>query len=195
MISKNYKITIIGDTGVGKSSIVYSFINGEKFNGTMIPTIGVAFMTKTISINENKIILQIWDTAGQERFRSIARLYYKDSFGCLCVFDLTSRKSFDGLNIWIRDYLDGNNSNNHNIIIIGNKSDMDKDFWAVSEDEISYMCIKYSCKYLSTSSITGYNINQAFEMLAENIQTTQMKSYDISDTYNPKVKTCGSCYI
>ena len=70
------KIIIIGDSGVGKSSITNQYIQGV-FKKKLEPTIGVEFATKTIEVSKQVVKLQIWDSAGQENYRSITRSYYR----------------------------------------------------------------------------------------------------------------------
>ena len=91
------KIIIIGDSNVGKSSLLKKFVKNE-FSENRIQTIGVDYATKNIHIHNSNIKLQIWDTAGQERFRSLCTTYYKGSNGVILVFDITDRESFKHIN-------------------------------------------------------------------------------------------------
>ena len=88
------KILIVGDSGVGKSCIQSRFTN-ETFEDDHSPTIGVEFATKTITINNNKVKLQIWDTAGQEGFRSITRSFYRNADGVLLVYLIGNQLDLD----------------------------------------------------------------------------------------------------
>ena len=85
-----FKFILIGDTGVGKTSLISRFITGQ-FNTDHEFTIGVEFGAKVISVNNRAIKLQIWDTAGQEEFRAITRFYYRSSAAALVVFDTTRK--------------------------------------------------------------------------------------------------------
>ena len=87
------KIVIIGAPGAGKTSLMLRFIENH-YDESYISTIGVDFKLKTIRMGDDILKLQVWDTAGQERFRSITRSYYRNSHGCLAMFDLTDRTSF-----------------------------------------------------------------------------------------------------
>lgn len=103
-----HKIVIIGDSGVGKSSIVKNYllninspiIINNNFLDRPEPTIGAAYYTVQI----NNIKLQVWDTAGQERYHSICPIYYRGSSGCICVFDVTNRSSFEHIIYWIDSF-------------------------------------------------------------------------------------------
>lgn len=90
-----FKIVLLGDSGVGKSNLVFRFTKNE-FNKDSKSTIGVEFATKTVQIEDDKLVkAQIWDTAGQERYRSIASSYYRGAVGALLVYDVTDRNSFN----------------------------------------------------------------------------------------------------
>ena len=89
-----FKIVLLGDSGVGKSNLVFRFTKNE-FNKDSKSTIGVEFATKTVQIEDNKLVkAQIWDTAGQERYRSIASSYYRGAVGALLVYAVTDRNPF-----------------------------------------------------------------------------------------------------
>src|SRR5687767_1706135 len=96
------KLIIIGDSGVGKSTIMSMYCD-DTFMENYVSTIGVDFKVKIIDVNDKIAKVQIWDTAGQERFKSITRSYYKDANGVLLVFDLTNRQSFIKLEQWINE--------------------------------------------------------------------------------------------
>jgi small GTP-binding protein len=168
MAIHNFKVVLIGDSGVGKTSIVSCFIY-QKADPNPYPTIGGAFCAKEMYVaNGKKVVLKIWDTAGQERFRSITKIYYKNAYGCLCVFDLTNRASFNNLNEWINEYKDTDNKKSV-IIILANKADFAESKWAVSRTELDDFAAVHQCEYLYTNCINGTNIDEAFEKLAAGI--------------------------
>ena len=88
-----YKLVIVGDTGVGKSSLLLRFADNQ-FYENYLATIGVDFRFKTMNIDGKLVKFQIWDTAGQERFRTITSAYYKGSHGILLVYDMTVGQSY-----------------------------------------------------------------------------------------------------
>ena len=99
------KVVLIGESGVGKTSIITRYIS-DTFSSTLSPTSGANFTTKTVDIKEynQKIKFEIWDTAGQEKYRSLAKVFYKNSSACILVYDITRRNSFEELkNFWINE--------------------------------------------------------------------------------------------
>ena len=89
------KTLIIGNSGVGKTSIISRYIN--KFSPNIKSTIGASFTNKNVTIDGKKIIFEIWDTAGEERFRSINSIFYQDAYICVLVYDITNVKSFQDI--------------------------------------------------------------------------------------------------
>ena len=103
--SFTFKLLTIGESGVGKTSIIQRYINNTFTPG--IPTTGGAnFTTKTMKFEEEnqKIKFEIWDTAGQEKFRSLAKVFYKNAAVCILVYDITRKESFEELeNFWVEE--------------------------------------------------------------------------------------------
>lgn len=161
-----YKIVLIGDAGVGKSSILAFLMNDRP---PTEPTVGAAYAYKKIKINEREVKLNIWDTAGQERYKSLAPIYYRNASGCMCVFDLTNKSSFQNLEHWITEFKDGDITKNKKIMIVANKCDCNEYDWCTTEENIKSLAEEYNCDYILTSCINGTNINEAFHRLAESI--------------------------
>ena len=96
---KNFlKIVILGDSGVGKTTILQQYLSGK--TGASKPTIGADFSKKEILIDNTVVTLQIWDTAGQEKFQSLGYAFYRGADCCALVYDITSQQSFDSLSRW-----------------------------------------------------------------------------------------------
>ena len=115
------KVVLIGESGVGKTSIIQRFITNI-FNPQQKTTGGANFIEKKMEINEFKIKFEIWDTVGQERFRSLAKVFYNNASVCIMVYDITSKKSFDALKeYWsedVKNNVSGSASKSKNNIII-----------------------------------------------------------------------------
>ena len=155
------KILILGDSGVGKTSILIKYIN-NKFDESHIATIGVDYMDKTIKYKNINIKLQIWDTSGQEKFRSIARNFYRNSDAIFIVFDLNNKDTYDSIKQWINDVEEY--CPNIKKILLGNKSDLEKN---VSEEIIKNFAKENNLQYFETSAKNGTNIKEAFKAMVD----------------------------
>lgn len=101
-MSMQKKVVILGDSGVGKTSILFRYIF-DRFDQSNLPTLGASFKSKMITLpSENdQIKLNLWDTAGQEKFKSLTRMYYQDAEAALIVYDTTFRESFESAKNWV----------------------------------------------------------------------------------------------
>jgi len=178
MNSKKYfKVILIGQCSVGKSSIIYRLCN-KKFGGIIDPTIGCAFNRKYLEINDKTVALNCWDTAGQERFKSIVPMYFKDADGIVITFDVTNANSFQELEkYWlplIIEYYDDHEL--PKIVFAANKMDLvpDNDIVQINK-RIDADVIKLSTLYdidimcFKTSAFSGINVNKMFEKLASKL--------------------------
>lgn len=129
-----FKIVLLGESAVGKSSIVHRFVKNT-FDDLRESTIGAAFLTQSIVLPESNttIKFEIWDTAGQERYKSLAPMYYRKANAALCVYDITSHASFEKAQDWIKE-LKRQAPDGIVICLVGNKLDLEDR--QVSQDEI-----------------------------------------------------------
>lgn len=162
-----FKILLIGESGVGKSSILLRFAE-DSFQDVQGVTIGVDFKIRTIVIDGKRVKLQIWDTAGQERFRTVARAYFRGTHGVIVVYDITNRNSFNAMHYWFEQLAIYAPSNCIKLIV-GNKLDRAFDR-AVSSEEAAAHAQEQNVLYLETSAREKTNILEAFEMLAREIK-------------------------
>ena len=116
------KTILVGDSGVGKTSIIGRYLN--QFKEHEKPTIGASFSNKLEKIDGNEILFEIWDTAGQERYRSVNTLFYQDAYICILVYDITSKKSFESLGNFWYNAVKENGSNELIFHVAGNKIDL-----------------------------------------------------------------------
>lgn len=160
----SFKILLIGDSGVGKSSLLVSFISSSVED--LAPTIGVDFKIKQLTVGEKRLKLTIWDTAGQERFRTLTSSYYRNAQGIILVYDVTRRETFTNLSdVWTKE-LDLYSTNQDCVkMLVGNKVDKDSER-DVTRDEGMSLAKEHGCMFLECSAKTRQNVEQCFEELA-----------------------------
>ena len=161
------KIVFIGNSNVGKTTIIHRFIKDTFLNDKVISTVSVSYQNKKIKIDPyTELDMQIWDTAGQERYRSITCSYLRDSNGIFLVFDLSDKKSFDDLDFWIKEVNDADINDKICIkMLIGNKFDSPNKI--INENEAKKFAEENGMKYLSVSAKDGINIITMFEMIGD----------------------------
>ncbi|WLF79349.1 GTPase Ypt5 [Lodderomyces elongisporus] len=130
-----FKLVLLGESAVGKSSIVHRFVKNT-FDDMRESTIGAAFLTQSITIPETEttVKFEIWDTAGQERYKSLAPMYYRNANAALCVYDITSSSSFTKAQDWISE-LRKQAPEGIVIALVGNKTDLEEER-EVNQDEV-----------------------------------------------------------
>ncbi|XP_047980630.1 ras-related protein RABC1-like [Salvia hispanica] len=165
-----FKLLMIGDSGVGKSSLLLSFTS-DAFE-ELSPTIGVDFKVKHLTLGGKKLKLAIWDTAGQERFRTLTSSYYRGAQGVIMVYDVTRRDTFTNLSdIWAKE-IDLYSTNQDCIkMLVGNKVDKDSER-VVSKKEGIDFAREYGCLFIECSAKTRVNVEQCFEELVLKILDT-----------------------
>ena len=170
-----FKIVIIGDTYVGKTNILSRYISNE-FDPNSNSTIGVELTTKTYNFDNNDVKVQIWDTAGQEKYRSITSSYYKGAQGCLLVYDITKKKSFDNIDKWYSE-LKSNSDEKIYTMLLGNKSDLGENR-EVSIEEAEKKAKNFNIAFMETSAYNGNNINKAFNELINNVYQNNKHAFN-----------------
>lgn len=164
-----FSLILLGDSGVGKSSILHQFSEGYHFPN-ITATIGVAFYSKLIEIHGCRIKLKVSDTGGQDRFRSIVPMYYRNTVGGLLVFDITKRESYDNLSVWLEDVQKYAGTYKHVFVLVGNKTDHVTNR-KVSEEEALSFATQHNMEYYETSAKNGSNIEEVFYRLADKLLT------------------------
>jgi Ras-related protein Rab-1A len=160
------KILITGDSQVGKTTLLYRYIEDE-FVDTTTMTVGVEFSYKELQFNNTIVQLQIWDIGGQERFRFMVDKYIKGAHGALLLFDTTSMKSFVNVKKWER--LLRKENSDLPILLVGTKADLDE--FSVVQDYYPELTAKKleMVDYLKTSSKLGLKVDEAFKILCKDI--------------------------
>ena len=166
MSVESFKVVLVGESGVGKTSIISQFID-QTFQEDQQSTTGGSFSTKSVVCDGGKILkFEIWDTAGQERYRSLTTMFYKDANAAIMVYDVTRKDSFEELqNYWAKQIKE---SSPENIILViaANKSDL-IEYETVDEGEARNFAKEISAIFISTSAKNSEGINNLFEEIAK----------------------------
>ena len=160
------KIVLIGEASVGKTSIIYQFID-KIFQEDLQSTIGGTFNSKSIKCNNNKTLnLEIWDTAGQERYRCVTKMFYKEADVAILVYDITSKSSFEELkNYWVEQVLEAS-PKNIMLVIVANKSDL-IDNEQVDEEEARNYAKKVNADFFVISAKENNSVNELFKSISK----------------------------
>jgi len=164
------KIIILGDSGVGKTSLMYQYVN-KKFSNQYKATIGADFLTKEVMVDDKLVTLQIWDTAGQERFQSLGVAFYRGADACVLVFDVNVAKTFENLNSWREEFLiqaGPRDPENFPFIVLGNKIDLENSRVVSQKKALAWCAAKGNIPYFETSAKEAINVEQAFQTVAKN---------------------------
>lgn len=196
-----FKLLIIGDSGVGKSSLLIRF-SDNTFSGSYITTIGVDFKIRTVLLHGERVKLQIWDTAGQERFRTITNTYYRGTHGVIVVYDVTNGESFGNVKRWLQEI--ESNCDIVNKVLVGNKND-DPTRKVVTTEDAERFANQMEIKLFETSAKDNINVEEMFLAITEQVlkhkkQTQKQKqSETASDTVQlgeraeDEKKACRRC--
>jgi len=165
-----FKLVLLGESAVGKSSLVLRFVKGQ-FLEFQESTIGAAFLTQTVCLNDTTVKFEIWDTAGQERYHSLAPMYYRGAQAAIVVYDITSSESFERAKAWVKEL---QRQGNPNIVIAlaGNKVDLAAHRKVQIEDAQNYSD-ENGILYMETSAKTAANVNELFVAIAKKLPKSQ----------------------
>ena len=203
-----FKISIIGDSGVGKTCILKKFLERDKFDlkkETPLPTIGIDPYIHSTTLDGKKLLIEFVDTFGTEQFKSIVKSSLRGSHGLLIVFDLTDEESFDNIIYWFNQAKEVIDINYVDVTMIGNKCDLER---KVSKERIenfkrkNNLNIKFN--YFETSALTGDgisecmlnvidNINKLYENYKKNNNNNKQNSVQINNNNNKDEKKSGCC--
>jgi len=153
----------MGDSGVGKTTLIHSFVNNE-FCEDFKSTIGADFSSRTLKVDGQDIDLQIWDTAGEERFHSVGAAFYRGTDACLLVYDITQHDSFKRVGVWLDDLLNKASVadvESFPLVLFGNKSDLEENRM-VQEAEARNWAEQKKCGFFEVSAKTQANVAEGF---------------------------------
>lgn len=179
----NIKLILIGDSGVGKTTLLKRKVDNI-FVNDFVSTIGVDFVSMYYDKKYHKLKAYIWDTAGQEKFKSITEVYYRDLTAALIFYDITNKESYNNIERWINKLKEHNSS--VLIYIIGTKSDLELKREVFDEDLKKYKndnSILYEC-----SSKTNHNIDYLFDSIIDSIYTKILNKEILPNIKNNGVK-------
>ena len=181
-IAYTFKIILIGDISVGKTSLLTKFIDNtfiDNYNTTIVSE----FKSKTIRFDENlNINLNIWDTCGGERHKSITRQYFRNADGIILVYDIGNRESFDNIKKWVKD-IEDNCNKDYVFFLIGNKCDLNDNQRKISYEEGEKISKELNLFFMEVSAKNGQNINLLFEYMTEylckNVENSQIEEENL----------------
>jgi len=164
-----FKVIVVGDPSVGKTSTVLRFTDNA-FQRKYMPTIGVNISEKVVRIGEKNILLVLWDIAGQAKFDQMRTHFYKGIEGLFLVFDLTRENTFKSISKWYQDIKKSIGTTMFKVtgFILGNKNDL-TDERKINEEEAQKLSKDFNLKYFETSALTGENVEEAFHEITKTI--------------------------
>lgn len=160
------RIVLIGETQVGKTSLIQKYLRGQ-VSPEQKSTIGAVFHTHEVTVDNKTVQMQIWDTAGQERYRALGPIYYRKSNAAIAVFDVTRKETMEALEGWIKNFRE--NADDTYVIIAANKSDMEDDQIQVTLDETLEFAQKFDAECIWTSAMSGIGINDLFDAIIKQL--------------------------
>jgi Ras-related protein Rab-37 len=191
-----HKTILVGDSGVGKTSLLVQFDQGKFQGGSFAATVGIGFTNKNVNVDGTKVKLQIWDTAGQERFRSITRAYYRDAQALLLLYDVTNKASFDNIRAWLAE-INEYAQDDVVIMLLGNKCDMNAER-VVSREHGDRLAKEYGTAFMETSAKTGINVDLAFMAIARDLKSKKTQAphepkFNVQEYVDREKQTVGCC--
>jgi small GTP-binding protein len=188
-MARSGKVVLVGDTDVGKTTIIYCATHTRQSASEPLPTVKSSAYPLSVRTVLGEIQLMLWDTAGQEVYRSLVPMFTRGAEIALIVFDMSERVTFENLNTWIELFEDLTPEECERVII-GNKKD--KMPWAMSISEIEEFCQERKFRFMLTSATTGDGIPDLFEEIAMTIQKRTQLPGPVSLLRQPDVAVVES---
>mmetsp|Transcript_100628 Transcript_100628/g.197519 ORF Transcript_100628/g.197519 Transcript_100628/m.197519 type:complete len:205 (+) Transcript_100628:54-668(+) len=186
---REVKVVLLGDSGVGKSSLVLRFVTNN-FKPYSESTIGASFMSKMITVASKQIKFQIWDTAGQEKYHSLAPMYYRGAAAAIIVYDITRSTSFKTLKHWVEE-LKSKGPKDIAIAIAGNKSDLENMREVDREMVLSY-AEEIGALFLETSAKDDTNVQDIFVKLSYRLPSPQQSDSNVIRATNASARNSNN---
>ena len=170
MYDATFKIIIFGDAGCGKTTLTQRFLT-NLFVSDQTMTIGVDFEVKSLSVDDQKVKLQIWDFGGEDMFRFLLPIYSKGSSGGIFMYDLSRPQTLNNMDVFIDLFKQGLEEDKRDvpILLVGGKLDLVNNRDEASENARNLIESRNLCNCIECSAISGENVEHLFELLIENI--------------------------
>ena len=188
---KQFKLLLIGEQAVGKSSLMNRYVDNV-FEINIMGTAGLDLKKKIVEINNEKIKIYIFDTAGQERFRTIAKNQYKKADAIIIIYDVTDRKSFESVNDWIVSIKSDVDPVTERLLI-GNKIDLVSERTVAQEEGVK-IAEKYGMPFIETSAKESLNVKEAFLKVINTLYYKEIGNNKGKENKRGKNKSGGCCY-
>jgi small GTP-binding protein len=163
-----FKILLLGNQEVGKTSFIIRFTE-DKFNESLLSTIGVDIKNKEIKRKDKNILLKIFDTAGEERFKSISKNYFASADGVLLLYDISNENSFKSIKEWVENIKENVNLSEIGLIIVGNKCDIPEEEKVVNNLMIKDLEKSLNVKIIEASAKSNINVTESFMLIVDKI--------------------------
>ena len=171
------KVILVGDSGVGKTSIINRYL--KQYSENQKATIGASYANKLEKIDDFEINFDIWDTAGQERFRSVNTIFYKEAYVCIMVYDITKPESFESIKDYWYNTVSDNASGKIIYGIAGNKIDLYEEE-KVDQNKVKEQCDSIDALFKATSAKQNTCIDDIFKELGKKFIQSDLFKYLIS---------------
>ena len=158
---KSYKVLLIGESGVGKSTLIGRLCEDKFLTELRKYTLGFDMFEKEYEIDGEKIRIYIWDTVGTENYDSITTQYYRGAAGIIVVYDITALQSFEQLKKWM-NYIHAHATADVNVMLLGAKQDLESKREIEFEDGKKFAATHEISHFYEVSAKTGYNVSEAF---------------------------------
>ncbi|KAM3859291.1 EF-hand calcium-binding domain-containing protein 4B [Diretmus argenteus] len=172
-----FKVVLVGNSSVGKTSLLRSFCEG-RFHPSTTATVGIDYSVKTLTLDNTQVAMQLWDTAGQERYRSITKQFFRKADGVVVMYDVTVEESFKAVRPWLANVQEAAGEGVP-ILLLGNKMDMDEER-EVSFKEAETLAYESKVMFYEVSAYTGNNVTESLTHLARVLKEQEDRVGDIT---------------